>query len=275
MARDRVGGPMTVLTARIGERYYILDDSGATPFDSERRRLEFSPLMSFGLAGAWMHVGNTPSASTVRWPRRAMKRLARAAAAGLKAPFVSARGGECRAISRCTFASGVDRLDAIRLRRGRAAPAEGCERSGSAPSPAAGSTGHGAADYVAAAGAIDLYVIKASELALQRSQALRVREVAERLIEAHRGSSAQLSLGGRRLNLCRARRSSRAIRRSSSNFTRAPVSTAIMRRRCRRRIRRPPCCTPTCRSGDSPTLVPVARALAPVMEQQQRLVSYL
>ena len=59
MARDRVGGPMTVLTARIDGRYYILDDSGAAPFDSEKRRREFSPVMSFGLAGAWMHVGKT------------------------------------------------------------------------------------------------------------------------------------------------------------------------------------------------------------------------
>src|SRR5687768_16590129 len=59
MARDKVGGPMTVLTARVGGRYYILDDSGAAPFDSEKRRREFSPLMSFGLAGAWMHVGQT------------------------------------------------------------------------------------------------------------------------------------------------------------------------------------------------------------------------
>ena len=59
MARDKVGGPMTVLTARVGGRYYILDDSGAAPFDSEKRRREFSPLMSFGLAGAWMHVGKT------------------------------------------------------------------------------------------------------------------------------------------------------------------------------------------------------------------------
>ena len=34
MARDKVGGPMTVLTARVGGRYYILDDSGPAPFDS-------------------------------------------------------------------------------------------------------------------------------------------------------------------------------------------------------------------------------------------------
>ena len=59
LARDRVGGPMTVLTARIDGRYYILEDSDAVPFDSEKRRAEFRPLMSFGLAGAWMHVGKT------------------------------------------------------------------------------------------------------------------------------------------------------------------------------------------------------------------------
>ena len=59
MARDTVGGPVTVLTARVNGRYYILDDSGSAPFDSERRRREFSPVMSFGLAGAWMHVGKT------------------------------------------------------------------------------------------------------------------------------------------------------------------------------------------------------------------------
>ena len=59
MARDKVGGPMTVLTARVNGRYYILDDTGAAPFDSEKRRREFSPLMSFGLAGAWMHVGKS------------------------------------------------------------------------------------------------------------------------------------------------------------------------------------------------------------------------
>ena len=64
MARDRVGGPMTVLTARIGDRYYVLDDSGSTPFDSERRRVEFSPVMSFGLAGAWMHVAKTLAVRT-------------------------------------------------------------------------------------------------------------------------------------------------------------------------------------------------------------------
>src|SRR5205085_10150459 len=32
MARDSVGGPITVLTVRIDGRYYILDDTGGAPF---------------------------------------------------------------------------------------------------------------------------------------------------------------------------------------------------------------------------------------------------
>ena len=58
-----------------------------------------------------------------------------------------------------------------------------------------------AATYVAQAASIDLFVIRSSELALVRSPSARVRDVASRLIEAHQGTSAQLSFAGRRLNL--------------------------------------------------------------------------
>jgi predicted transglutaminase-like cysteine proteinase len=56
LARDRVGGPLTVLTVRSGGHYYVLDDSGAAPFDAEQRRFELEPVLSFGLYGAWVHV---------------------------------------------------------------------------------------------------------------------------------------------------------------------------------------------------------------------------
>jgi predicted transglutaminase-like cysteine proteinase len=56
LARDRVGGPLTVLTVRSGGRYYVMDDTGAPPFLAEKRRLEFQPVMSFGMYGAWVHV---------------------------------------------------------------------------------------------------------------------------------------------------------------------------------------------------------------------------
>jgi len=56
LARDRVGGPLTVLTVRSGGRYYVMDDTGSPPFLAESRRVEFEPVMSFGMYGAWVHV---------------------------------------------------------------------------------------------------------------------------------------------------------------------------------------------------------------------------
>lgn len=57
------------------------------------------------------------------------------------------------------------------------------------------------AAYVAAAASIDLFAIRSSELAMQRSIATRSRDFAAMLIAAHRGTGAQLSFAGRRLNL--------------------------------------------------------------------------
>lgn len=132
------------------------------------------------------------------------------------------------------------------------------------------------ADYVAAAGAIDLYVIKASEMALQRSSSARVREVATRLVGAHQGSSAQLSFGGRRLNLLPSAEIAPRFRvlllqlAASTDFDReyarqmkAAHNEAVLLH------------SNYALSGTSPTLVPIARALAPIMEQQARLISYL
>lgn len=59
LARDRVGGPITVLTVRSGGRYYIVDDTGGPPFPVETRRFEFQPVMSFGMYNSWVHVGPT------------------------------------------------------------------------------------------------------------------------------------------------------------------------------------------------------------------------
>lgn len=132
------------------------------------------------------------------------------------------------------------------------------------------------ADYVTAAGGLDLYVIKASELALQRSTALRVREVATRLIAAHQGSSAQLSLGGRRLNLLPSAELLPRYRAlleqlyASANFDRdfAQQMRTVHQEAVSLH-------SSYAAAGTSPTMVPIAKALAPVMEQQARLVSYL
>lgn len=58
-----------------------------------------------------------------------------------------------------------------------------------------------AAAYLSNAASIDLFEIRSANVALQRSNNARVREFANMMIAAHRGTSAQLSLAGRRLNL--------------------------------------------------------------------------
>ena len=60
LARDRVGGPITVLTARLNGRYFILDDTGGTPFPVDNRRNEFDPILSFGWNSAWVHKRLAP-----------------------------------------------------------------------------------------------------------------------------------------------------------------------------------------------------------------------
>ena len=55
--------------------------------------------------------------------------------------------------------------------------------------------------YVATAASIDLFNIRAGEMAIDRSSNPRVRDYATRLVADHRGTAAQLSFAGRRLNL--------------------------------------------------------------------------
>jgi len=55
--------------------------------------------------------------------------------------------------------------------------------------------------YLDTAASCDLFVIRASELVLQRSPPERTRRLAGRLLDDHRGLAAQLSMAGRRLNL--------------------------------------------------------------------------
>jgi len=57
------------------------------------------------------------------------------------------------------------------------------------------------ATYVATASSIDLFAIKASQLALTRAGNARLRDLARTEISAHEGLGSQLSFAGRRLNL--------------------------------------------------------------------------
>lgn len=87
----------------------------------------------------------------------------------------------------------------------------GCA-TGEAPrerAPARGTTGQPpivirplfAADYMAAASSIDLFEIRSAELAVARAANPRLRDFARMMIADHNGTSAQLSMAGRRLNL--------------------------------------------------------------------------
>jgi putative membrane protein len=58
-----------------------------------------------------------------------------------------------------------------------------------------------AASYVALASSIDLYQVKAAQIALERAHDPANRAFAEQALTAHQGTSAQLSMAGRRLNL--------------------------------------------------------------------------
>lgn len=54
MGRDKVGGPILVLIARLGNRHYVLDDTGGSPYLTQSRS-EFEPWMSFGSNKTWIH----------------------------------------------------------------------------------------------------------------------------------------------------------------------------------------------------------------------------
>ena len=91
-----------------------------------------------------------------------------------------------------------------------ALPLAGCATRQAAPPPARAPASRAPstiprtispATYVAQASSIDLFVIRSSELAQLRSVTPAIRQFADRMIAAHRGTSAQLSFAGRRLDL--------------------------------------------------------------------------
>ena len=80
----------------------------------------------------------------------------------------------------------------------------GDSRVAPAPRPAATlgiAPAMAAAAYVAMAASIDLFEIQSAQLALERARDPANRAFAQRTLRAHEGTSAQLSMAGRRLNL--------------------------------------------------------------------------
>jgi len=132
------------------------------------------------------------------------------------------------------------------------------------------------ATFVAENGSIDLFVIRSSELALQRSSSSRVRDFATTMISGHKGTSGQLSLAGRRLNLLPsatllpADQSMLDTLQASSQFDADYVRD--QRTVHQRAIQLD---SSYAASGRSPTLRPVAQAALPIEQRHLRLLAYL
>ena len=132
------------------------------------------------------------------------------------------------------------------------------------------------ASFVAANASIDLFVIRSSQLALERSSSARVRDFASSMIGAHKGTSGQLSLAGRRLNLlpsAQLRPNEQAMLdalRASSRFDAEYV-------RDQRAVHKLAVSIDSAYAarGRSPTLRPVAAAALPIEQRHLRLLGYL
>lgn len=64
MGQDKVGGPITVLLVRLGQRFYVLDDLGGAPIPAERRQ-GFEPMLTLGSTTAWIHGHRIAAAARV------------------------------------------------------------------------------------------------------------------------------------------------------------------------------------------------------------------
>lgn len=145
-----------------------------------------------------------------------------------------------------------------------------------APPRAAPAVPVSAANYVASAGSIDLFIIGSSELALQRSSNQRVRDFARMMIDAHKGTSGQLSFAGRRLNLLPSATPNPTHRAMLNELQQAANFDATYVRQ-QRAIHREASVLHSAyaAAGTSPTLRPVAKALAPIIERHIRMLNYL
>ena len=140
-----------------------------------------------------------------------------------------------------------------------------------APGPAIAS-----AQYVAQAASIELFLIGASELALQKSSNARTREFAQVEIPAHKGLSQQLSLEGRRLNLLPSATLTARHQAMLNELQDSADFDALYRRdelavhneaeALQKRY---------AATGTSPTLRPLPGVFMPVIERHLRMLKYL
>lgn len=140
-----------------------------------------------------------------------------------------------------------------------------------APEPAITS-----ADYVAQSSSIELFLIGASELALQKSTNARTREFAEFEIPAHKGLSAQLSLEGRRLNLLPSATLSPRHQAMLNELEHSTDFDALYRRdELAVHNEAESLQTRYAATGTSPTLRPLPGVILPVVERHLRMLKYL
>jgi len=130
-----------------------------------------------------------------------------------------------------------------------------------------------AAAYVAMAASIDLYEIQAAELALQRSQDTANRAFAEKTLAAHEGTSLQLSMAGRRLNLLPSATLSPEHQAMLDALKATPDFDHTYRAQQNILHREGVALhTSYAKAGDSPTLRPVAKNAEAVMRQNQQVM---
>jgi len=133
-----------------------------------------------------------------------------------------------------------------------------------------------AAAYVAQAGSIDLFVIRSSELALQRSSSTRTRDFATQEIAAHKGLGSQLSFAGRRLNLLPSATLQPEHQTLLDRLETSPNFDATYRQE-QLQVHRQALTLHSnyAAAGRSPTLRPVAAAAVPIIKRHLRLIGYL
>ena len=145
-------------------------------------------------------------------------------------------------------------------------------------SPGRGATPRAAsaANYVAAAAAIDLFVIRSSELALQHSARAQTRDFATHEIAAHKGLASQLSFAGRRLNLLPSATLPPRYQSLIDRLQTAPDFDATYRQE-QLQVHREALTLHSnyAAAGRSPTLRPVAAAAVPIIQRHLRLIPYL
>jgi putative membrane protein len=129
---------------------------------------------------------------------------------------------------------------------------------------------------VSLAGSIDLFVIRSSELALQRSSSRRIRDFATQEIAAHKGLGSQLSFAGRRLNLLPSATLQPQHQALLERLQAAPNFDATYRQE-QLDVHRQALTLHSnyAAAGRSPTLRPVAGAAVPIIQRHLRLIGYL